>query len=77
MRQWRWWQVIAACATYGLAVLAVTTWWLTAQAEAAMRRAGMPADDLYVLLPRPRAWWVALLVLPPAALVAARARRPR
>jgi hypothetical protein len=71
MGRWRWWQVGIACVGHVVAVVAVTLWRLTARAESEMRRAGLPTDDLYVLFPLPAAWWVALVVLPPALLVAA------
>jgi hypothetical protein len=62
--------VVALCAGYVLSVGGISLWRLVAWAQAETRRAGMPAGDLYVMIPRPQAWWVALLVLPPAAFVA-------
>jgi hypothetical protein len=55
-------------------VLAATLWTLVRQSEELTRRAGLPVTDLYVVFPRPAAWWVALLMLPPVLLVAAQFR---
>ena len=77
MQRWRWWQVLIVCIGYVGAVLGATLWLLTARAEATTRRAGMPVNDLYVIFPRPTAWWVALLSLPPVLLLATQLRKRR
>jgi hypothetical protein len=68
--RWAWSKVAVACGAYALAVVGVSLWRLTAWAQAEARRSGMADGELYALLPRPRAWWVALLRVPPATLVA-------
>jgi hypothetical protein len=77
MGEWRWWRVAVASLVYVGAALGVTCWRLTVEAQRALRRAGVPTGDLYVIFPRRRAWWVAMVVLPPAALVAAHVWRRR
>ena len=73
MDRWAWWKVLVACVFYVFAVAAITLWRLGTLADAEARRHGYAGEDVYILMPWPRLWWCALLVLPPLALIGWRA----
>ena len=69
MTRWPAWVVALVCVGYMLALTAASAAWKYRHALAEVRRQGYEPEQLYLAV-QPKAWWYALLVLPPLALLA-------